>query len=249
MISNIYTYFLFSVSATYHDRPKTIVIPQFCTIHPIPKNVMQFEATVLPLFLYHLHHNLLAWDVIEGWKEELDISRECKKLLVSLETLRPALVAPTAELGFDYERLETFGDSFLKFYLTLHLFCLYPLRNEGWLTASRHAVERNKFLRDRAVLHSINECILFHKMARSDWFPPIFKTKRRTQYLPDKTVADTLEAIIGACVVDSHELGGAGAINRFLGEEYLPDVLLYVPIWNGKIYILSFMIRILCQNG
>ena len=73
--------------------------------------------------------------------------------------------------------------------------------------------------------------ILFHKMKRSEWFPPLL-SRKKTQYLPDKCVADVVEAIIGACIVDSREIGGATAVHRFLGDEFKFDLADYLPVWK-----------------
>jgi dsRNA-specific ribonuclease len=101
----------------------------------------------------------------------------------------------------------------------------------GWLTVARHAVERNTHLHSQATLQDVQGTMLFHKMKRSDWFPPL-TSRKRTQYLPDKCVADVVEAIIGACIVDSREIGGATAVHRYLGEEFKCDLGDYLPIWK-----------------
>ena len=126
-----------TVPAIYHDRPDTFVIPQFCSIHPVPASIMRYEAPRLPLMLYHLHHNLLVLEVKKGWITK-SIQSESgtnfkKELPVTLETLRPALTGPCVEISYDYERLETLGDSFLKMHLALHYFVLHPNRHEGML--------------------------------------------------------------------------------------------------------------------
>jgi hypothetical protein len=92
--------------------------------------MMHYEAPRLPLILYHLHHYLLAMEVQKGWMES-GTTKEFIELPVSIDSLRSALVGSGVELSFDYERLETLGDSFLKFYLALHYFVLFPHRNEG----------------------------------------------------------------------------------------------------------------------
>ena len=82
-----------------------------------------------------------------------------------------------------------------------------------------------------ASLQDVQGTILFHKLKRSDWFPPSV-SRKRTQYLPDKCVADVVEAVIGACIVDSREFGGASAVHRFLGDDFKEDLADYLPIWR-----------------
>ena len=128
-----------TVPAVYHDRPDTFVIPQFCVIHPVPASIMRYEAPRIPLLLYHLHHNMLAFEIQKGWLPK-SIQSESKsnfrkELPVKLETLRPALTGPCVEISYDYEGLETLGDSFLKMHLALHYFVLHPNRHEGKLSS------------------------------------------------------------------------------------------------------------------
>lgn len=124
-----------TVPAVYHDRPDTFVIPQFCVIHPVPASIMRYEGPRLPLILYHLHHYMLALEVQQGWiPKSIQVERKSnfrKELPVELDTLRQALIGPCTEISYDYERLETLGDSFLKMHLALHYFVLHPNRHEG----------------------------------------------------------------------------------------------------------------------
>jgi endoribonuclease Dicer len=175
-------------------------------------------------------------EVQKGWPTDFFCHVEPRThraaLPVSLATLRPALTAACSELTFDYERLEYLGDSFLKMFLTLHFFVLNPRRNEGFLTESRRMVENNAFLRSRATLEDIQGTLMFHKMKRTAWFPPVNESVKRTQFIPNKTVADAVEAIIGACILQSQERGGAIATKRFLGSEFYDDISDYLAIWN-----------------
>jgi endoribonuclease Dicer len=174
--------------------------------------------------------------VQKGWPTDFFADnrpgKQRAELPVSLPTLRPALTGACSELSFDYERLEFLGDSFLKMYLSLHFFILNPTRHEGWLTEARRNLERNSFLHARAMSEDIQGTIMFHKMKRTDWFPPVNVSMRRTQYLPNKTVADAIEATIGACILDSQEKGGAVATRRFLGSELKDDMKDYLIEWN-----------------
>lgn len=47
---------------------------------------------------------------------------------------------------FNYERMETFGDSFLKFAVSLVLFDAFPLDNEGVLTEIKMKLVGNRNL-------------------------------------------------------------------------------------------------------
>ena len=62
---------------------------------------------------------------------------------ITLPLLKMALTTPSAQMEYDFERLETYGDSFLKLHLTLHLYVKFPNKNEGALTILRTALENN----------------------------------------------------------------------------------------------------------
>lgn len=47
---------------------------------------------------------------------------------------------------FNYERMETYGDSFLKFAVSLVLFDAFPLDNEGILTELKMKIVGNRNL-------------------------------------------------------------------------------------------------------
>jgi len=47
---------------------------------------------------------------------------------------------------FNYECMETYGDSFLKFYTALVLFDAYPLYDEGFLSKLRMKIVGNQHL-------------------------------------------------------------------------------------------------------
>ncbi|KAJ3077683.1 Dicer-like protein 1, partial [Rhizoclosmatium hyalinum] len=117
-----------------------------------------------------------------------------------------------------YERLEFLGDAYLKMHLTVHLFVNNPLRDEGWLTRSRTALERNSNLMSASLANRLPGALLSNSMSRKTWAPP----QRFPQFVKvsDKGTADIVEAVLGSCIEGFGIEGGGIALNRFFGKTY-----------------------------
>lgn len=157
--------------------------------------------------------------------------------------------------GINLERLETIGDSFLKFAITAYLYCAHPTVHEGKLSHMRskqvsnlnlYRLGRNKRLGARMIASKFEP--------HDNWLPPCHKPpptlhprlngegKDMMQHLetpldaagcfipynlitqhsiPDKSIADCVEALIGAYLL---ECGPRGALlfMSWLGIRVLP---------------------------
>lgn len=79
-----------------------------------------------------------------------------------LEALTPAKAAD----GFDLERLEVLGDSFLKFAVTIDLYCGETSAQEGLLTQGRSRIISNRNL------HRLGCAMGVGEMVAAEWFNP-----------------------------------------------------------------------------
>nr|AVK59441.1 Dicer-1-PA [Spodoptera frugiperda] len=166
-----------------------------------------------------------------------------------------ALTMSNANDGINLERLETIGDSFLKFAITAYLYCAHPTVHEGKLSHMRskqvsnlnlYRLGRNKRLGARMIASKFEP--------HDNWLPPCHKPpptlhprlngegKDMMQHLetpldaagcfipynlitqhsiPDKSIADCVEALIGAYLL---ECGPRGALlfMSWLGIRVLP---------------------------
>ncbi|KAJ3087920.1 hypothetical protein HK102_009973 [Quaeritorhiza haematococci] len=86
--------------------------------------------------------------------------------------LQAALTSPSAGVPYDFERLETLGDSFLKVQQSLHLFAQHPDRHEGWLSKARNILERNTALTGIVMKMGVLDALLVGTLTRLDWVPP-----------------------------------------------------------------------------
>ncbi|XP_049884013.1 endoribonuclease Dicer [Pectinophora gossypiella] len=165
-----------------------------------------------------------------------------------------ALTMSNANDGINLERLETIGDSFLKFAITAYLYCAHPTVHEGKLSHMRskqvsnlnlYRLGRNKRLGARMIASKFEP--------HDNWLPPCHRPPSTlhprlnesydqvtnsevpmdssgcfipynliTQHsIPDKSIADCVEALIGAYLL---ECGPRGALlfMAWLGLRVLP---------------------------
>lgn len=102
--------------------------------------------------------------------ERPDLGSHCGP---SPSILLQALTTSNANDGINLERLETVGDSFLKYAVTAHLYCTYPSVHEGKLShlRSRQISNLNLYRLGRA--HRLGGLMVATKFEPSDnWLPP-----------------------------------------------------------------------------
>ncbi|ORY38195.1 P-loop containing nucleoside triphosphate hydrolase protein [Rhizoclosmatium globosum] len=146
------------------DTNQAHLIPQFCTPFPIRTSLLTKSALHLPMLVEYLYHRLTT----------LDIQRKLGMLhIVPPILFQTAFISSATHfLGRSYERLEFLGDAYLKMHLTVHLFVNNPLRDEGWLTRSRTALERNSNLMSASLANRLPGALLSNSMSRKTWAPP-----------------------------------------------------------------------------
>ena len=84
--------------------------------------------------------------------------------------------------AINLERLETIGDSFLKYAITTYLFCQHPNIHEGKLShlRSKQVSNLNLFLQGAA--RGLGECMIATKFEPHDnWLPPCYHVPRELE--------------------------------------------------------------------
>ena len=160
--------------------------------------------------------------------------------------LLQALTLASAGDGFDLERLETVGDSFLKQAVTVFLFFTYPNIHEGKLSYLRSKQVSNYNLYKLGRQKNLPQLIIANKFEPLDsWLPLHYETalslnnrqnnmfmpnKSETQFdkykdhvISDKSIADSVEAIIGAYLITSGPKAALQVMSWF-GLKVLPKV-------------------------
>ncbi|KAK9768192.1 Dicer-like protein 1 [Basidiobolus ranarum] len=176
------------------------IIPEFSSKLPIPASTFR-SAMYLPSILTRVNSILLVKEL----KEKLDLD-------VDDILLMEAFSIPSASLDINYERLETLGDSFLKLGVSIRVYLVYPSKQEGQLHCQRIKSISNCALFRNAVKLELNKYVTSAPFNRKHWLPPNFvidsasDLKRTSGHtLSDKTMADLVEACLGACYLSSGE--------------------------------------------
>ncbi|KAJ7227232.1 hypothetical protein GGX14DRAFT_418753 [Mycena pura] len=134
---------------------------------------------------------------------------------VPLQLLTTAICAPMSQERTNYQRLETLGDTVLKFMVTIQLLGEYPLWHEGYLTQKMGHSVSNVKLAKANVHHRLYQWIIRDRLLGKKWKPSYFtsrdnlagsaghvdaerETKSTSQDLSTKVLADVVESLIGA---------------------------------------------------
>ncbi|CAF0737673.1 unnamed protein product [Didymodactylos carnosus] len=97
--------------------------------------------------------------------------------------LLQALTLSNAGDGFDLERLETVGDSFLKQAVTVYIYCTYPKVHEGKLSFFRSKIVSNYNLYKLGKRNGFGEYLISCKFEPyENWLPPLFVSGLPTEY-------------------------------------------------------------------
>lgn len=169
----------------------------------------------------------------EDWKNiKFDPTRkEITSVGPGPSVILQALTMSNASDGINLERLETVGDSFLKYSITAYLYCMYPSMHEGKLSYLRSTEISNANLYQLGRSKSLGEIMSATKFEPNDnWLAPgysvaesasgkdnhnnkkreIDKALAEVPYdlllqhsIPDKSIADCVEALIGAYLTAS----------------------------------------------
>jgi dsRNA-specific ribonuclease len=184
-----------------------------CTFDCLPFELVQFGLFIRPI-LQHLEVFMIA-------------TRLCKEIIhpvvfKDIRHVETAICAPSAQWSTNYERYEFIGDSVLKFLVSCQLFVQHPNWYEGLLTKHRNSFVSNKRLANAALDAGLDAFILTESFAKRDWAAPTVRDllgrSSSTRDLSSKTIADVVEALIGAAFVDSGFAGARACINVFLPD-------------------------------
>ncbi|KAI8848769.1 hypothetical protein BC829DRAFT_417370 [Chytridium lagenaria] len=215
-----------SVSQDSPSSTIVFLIPQFCTPYPVSSTLLIRSGLYLPLVIRAIHFGILALELRERTGLEAHIAPDM---------MMDATNALGAKSGRNYERLEFLGDSFLKLHISLHMFCKYPAKNEGWLTTTRKILERNSNLKHRGMKLGFPSSVLSQSISRKTWTVPDLEVPTM-QVMSNKLIADTVEAVIGGCYMKSGAQGGGFAVSKLLAmEDFHSDWIKYAEMFKDNV--------------
>ncbi|KAI9249991.1 dicer-2 protein [Sporodiniella umbellata] len=184
-----------AVQAHIKGQLNTWVIPEFCSRYFIYASVY-VAMLMVPSIMTRIDSLLLCYD-----------ARERYDLPINDQYMLEAYTMPSASMAMNYERLETLGDSLLKFIATIRLYINFPFSNEGELHHLRIRVVCNRAMYRAAKRLKFYRYVTSQTFNRRYWRPPHFKCAVDTaetremlskHRLSDKTLADIVEASLGA---------------------------------------------------
>ena len=169
-----------------------------CEIDNLPFAYAQF-ALFIPSIMHQIEITLIAGAL-------------CKDLLPlvqfqNLDLVTTAISTPQAQEKTNYEILEFLGDSVLKFLTSLTLMSQHLNYHEGYLALSKDHVVANGPLSSAAVRTGLDKYILDKPFTGRKW-RPLYVSELMSARSPverqmsTKTLADVVEALIGAAYLD-----------------------------------------------
>ncbi|KAH9889955.1 P-loop containing nucleoside triphosphate hydrolase protein [Cubamyces lactineus] len=206
-------------SAVQDDSP-FLLHPKYALVELASQNELQY-ALILPSILRWLA-NALTVNALRT-----DLLAETPVYNVPLPLLLTAITAPISQELYHYQRLETLGDTVLKFLSSNQLYAEFPLWHEGYLSRKKDHAVANSNLAKEAVQKGLYRWIIRDRFVPRKWKPHYVsiksspndlveeqevekredkgkKTKKSAEELSTKMLADVVESLIGA----AYEHGG-----------------------------------------
>ncbi len=186
-----------------------------CEIDNLPSAFSCF-ALLVPSIMHQLE--------IQAVAESL-----CSSILPSLEIKELKLVimatsAPAAQEQDNYQRLEFIGDSILKLFTSLTLMAQHLNWHEGILSGKKDHVVSNGRLSLSACQIGLAKYIRTTNYTAAKWRPLYISNllennkTEATRQMSTKTLADVVEALIGAAYIDGGEVKVLACLAVFLPE-------------------------------
>jgi dsRNA-specific ribonuclease len=187
-----------------------------CIFDRLPFKTMQF-AMFIPAIMHRLSVHMVA-DLLR--KTILaDVKFRDNSLVVA------AISASSAFEETNYQRLEFLGDSILKTCTSLQLLGDHLLWHEGYLSAKKDRIVENSRLAIAALHLGLDKFILTKAFTGRKWRPMYLNEilsrnslPRETRKISTKVLADVVEALIGAAIIDGGMPKALACMRVFLPE-------------------------------
>lgn len=154
-----------SESRKYKDP---ILLPvDMLSLYPIPPSIVSF-ARIMPAVYSHFQRRFVCG------KLERDLG-------ISSKMLQQALTCTAANEDFDYQRLETLGDTVLKFRATKFFFMALPEAHEGMISQERENCTCNKALYSVAMRCRLYLYMQVAPVTLKTWSPPGLHFKPKSE--------------------------------------------------------------------
>ena len=215
------TDFLHRVPADAMEKTDDFIFldPDDCRIDRMPLIYAQF-ARYIPSIMHHVENALLTDHLLNGLLAPITFSRQA--------AVFPAICAPAAREDGDYQRLEFLGDSILKMLTSTTLMADHQTWHEGYLSRAKDHIVSNGRLAMAVQETALDKYILTKAFTGKKWKPlgnmrlGVPQTIQHRK-LSTKTVADVIEALVGAAFLDGGFTKALSCLRIFLPEvSWLP---------------------------
>jgi dsRNA-specific ribonuclease len=190
-----------------------------CTIDLLPFEQAKF-GLFIPSILQHVEVLMVANQLRQTILKDVHFD--------DIQHVVEAITAPSAQWATNYQRYEFLGDSILKFVVSSQLFVDHKNWHEGYLSKRRACLVSNTCLASAALDAGLDAFILTKPFSPRQWTPPLisnvasYSTDRRN--ISSKTLADVVEALVGAAFIDGGLSAAIACIHTFL-----PDIHIQSP--------------------
>lgn len=228
-------------------RPKTELIPGIKTLLLLPEYSTITLLSSAETECAFLLPSVLRWFAMTRTTHSLSETLFTGSPLhtIPLQILTVSMTAPVSQEKHNYQRLETLGDTVLKFVAGIQLLAEYPLWHEGYLTKKKDHAVSNVRLAKEGISKGVYRWIIRDRMLGKKWKPSYLnsleeteaikidtpkmnddnakKKSKKRQELSTKVLADVVESLIGAAYLHGgFDLGYECAKLFDLGLKWAP---------------------------
>lgn len=188
--------------------------PATCTVDNLPFGYSRY-ATYIPCIMHHIEIGLITQHLCNSLLSSICFE-DCQ--LVSI-----AITASSAREAYDYQSLEFLGDCCLKLYASLNITAEHLNWHEGYLSHQKDHIVSNGRLALAAQQTGLDQYILTKPYTGHKWTPlynedVLSSQPSGTRELSTKTLADVVEALLGAAFVDGSYPKVLACLSIFLPE-------------------------------
>ncbi|KAK0214136.1 hypothetical protein IW262DRAFT_1516191, partial [Armillaria fumosa] len=192
-----------------------LLIPKYTAVTLISVAETEY-VSLLPSVLRALAMSL----TVQSMRDRLFTPSSCLYAITS-RLLAVAITAPSSQERYNYQRLETLGDTVLKYLVTIQLLSEHPLWHEGYLSRRKDHAVANVRLANENIYRDMFKWIIRDQLHSKKWRPAYMnsaektlaeavatvptkneakakKAKRTAGELSTKVLADVVESTIGA---------------------------------------------------
>ncbi|KAF3482717.1 dicer-like protein 2 [Arthroderma uncinatum] len=216
------TDFLHPVANTIDSKPhhtaRNCDPARVSSISKLPIGFTKF-ALFIPSLIHTVGRFLLA--------EELSRTILSPVGFKDIQLILTAITASSARENTNYQRLEFLGDSSLKLHACMQLLADNPIWHEGLLSRKKDLIVSNTRLSKAAIQVGLDRFILTAPFTGAKW-RPLYNynytesasngDRESTREISTKTLADVIESLIGAAILDGGEDKALRCLRVFLPE-------------------------------